>query len=113
MNEKNGMSASRNDIDVEMAKMEDPRYWVRADHLAGQPDRESSLTNDDGIGVDWSQAQVKSGDPRSEYAEKQQLTVRYDKKVIEYFKGTGKGYQTRMNAVLRDYVERKLKRDAS
>lgn len=113
MNEKSGMSASRNDIDAESAKMEDPHYWERADHLAREPGRESSLTEDDGAGVDWSVAGVKSGDPRFGPAEKQQLTVRYDKNVIDYFKSTGKGYQTRMNAVLRDYVERQRKRDAS
>ena len=36
---------------------------------------------------------------------KQQLTVRLDKEVIDYFKNQGKGYQTRMNAVLKAYVD--------
>jgi uncharacterized protein (DUF4415 family) len=30
--------------------------------------------------------------------------VRYDPKVIEHFKATGKGWQTRMNDVLAEYV---------
>ena len=33
---------------------------------------------------------------------KRQLTLRLDSDVIEWFKGQGNGYQTRMNALLRD-----------
>jgi len=36
---------------------------------------------------------------------KEQLTMRFDKEVIDYFKNQGKGYQTRMNAVLKAYVD--------
>jgi uncharacterized protein (DUF4415 family) len=41
---------------------------------------------------------------------KQQITLRLDPAVIRYFKQTGKGYQSRMGAVLRSYVEAKRKR---
>lgn len=33
------------------------------------------------------------------------MTVRFDADVIDRFKAQGAGYQTRMNAVLRSYVE--------
>lgn len=36
---------------------------------------------------------------------KQQLTVRFDGDIIDWFKAQGPGYQTKMNAVLRSYVE--------
>ena len=36
---------------------------------------------------------------------KQALTVRYDAEVIEAFKATGKGWQTRMNAALKDWLK--------
>jgi uncharacterized protein (DUF4415 family) len=36
---------------------------------------------------------------------KQAITIRLDKDVIEWFKSQGKGYQTRINAVLRTYME--------
>jgi uncharacterized protein (DUF4415 family) len=36
---------------------------------------------------------------------KQQITLRIDAEVLEFFKHTGKRYQSRMNAVLRAYVE--------
>ncbi len=36
---------------------------------------------------------------------KQMISIRVDKDVLEFFKGTGKSYQTRMNSVLRAYME--------
>ena len=36
---------------------------------------------------------------------KQQITLRIDAEVLEFYKHTGKRYQSRMNAVLRSYVE--------
>ncbi len=38
-------------------------------------------------------------------AGKRQLTLRLDAEVLDWFRSQGKGYQTRMNAVLRSYVE--------
>lgn len=36
---------------------------------------------------------------------KKQITLRIDAEVLEFFKHTGKRYQSRMNAVLRAYME--------
>ncbi|MCX8519636.1 MAG: BrnA antitoxin family protein [Methylophilaceae bacterium] len=36
---------------------------------------------------------------------KKQITLRIDVEVLDFFKHTGKRYQSRMNAVLRTYVE--------
>jgi uncharacterized protein (DUF4415 family) len=45
-------------------------------------------------------------DAKVEYPEnKKPVTMRIDRDVLEWFKSTGKGYQTRINAVLRSYVE--------
>jgi uncharacterized protein (DUF4415 family) len=52
----------------------------------------------------WDQATVRL--PRN----KQQITLRLDPEIIGWFKRTGKGYQSRMGAVLRSYVEAKRKR---
>ncbi len=41
---------------------------------------------------------------------KQQLTLRLDAMVVDFFRAQGPGYQTRMNAVLRRYVEAQQKR---
>lgn len=36
---------------------------------------------------------------------KQQMTIRFDADIVDWFKAQGKGYQSRMNAVLRAYVD--------
>ena len=36
---------------------------------------------------------------------KSSVTLRVDKEVLEWFKSQGKGYQSRMNAVLKAYVK--------
>ena len=36
---------------------------------------------------------------------KKQLTLRLDSDVVAWFKGQGKGYQSRINAVLRSFYE--------
>ena len=35
---------------------------------------------------------------------KQQITLRLDADVIQFFRGTGRRYQSRINAALREYV---------
>ncbi len=40
---------------------------------------------------------------------KEQITLRLDRDVLRHFRGTGKGYQSRINAVLRSYVRAKEK----
>lgn len=47
---------------------------------------------------------VRRGRPKSDRT-KVALTVRYDAEVVEAFKGTGKGWQTRMNDALRDWLK--------
>jgi uncharacterized protein (DUF4415 family) len=44
---------------------------------------------------------------------KLQATVRFDRDVIEYFRGTGPGWQTRMNETLRRGMEREKRRAKS
>ena len=41
---------------------------------------------------------------------KRPLSLRLDADIIEWFQRQGQGYQTRMNAALREYVERHRKR---
>ncbi len=41
---------------------------------------------------------------------KERITARFDKDVVDWFKEQGKGYQSRMNAVLRAYYEAQQKK---
>jgi len=40
---------------------------------------------------------------------KPSITIRLEPDILDWFKGQGKGYQTRINAVLRKYVEAQKK----
>ena len=49
------------------------------------------------------------GRPKSANA-KQLVSVRYSPEVLEYFRSTGEGWQSRMDGVLREYVTRRPRR---
>ncbi|MFO0440006.1 MAG: BrnA antitoxin family protein [Betaproteobacteria bacterium] len=49
------------------------------------------------------------GRPKSVNA-KQLVSVRYSREVLEYFRATGEGWQSRMDSVLRQYVSRQSRR---
>ena len=49
----------------------------------------------------WKHARVVMPPPRG----KKHLGLRLDQDVVDWFKAQGRGYQTRMNAVLRSYME--------
>ena len=59
------------------------------------------------IALDWSEAVVVI--PKRKKA----VSIRLDEDVIDFFKRKGEGYQTRMNAVLRHYMEKTRKPDAA
>ncbi len=47
---------------------------------------------------------VRRGRPKADKL-KVRLTLRYDAEVVDAFRETGKGWQTRMNAALRDWLK--------
>ena len=59
--------------------------------------------DEDDFDVDWSRA-VLVRPPA-----KPMVSIRLDPEVLAFFKAGGKGYQTRINAVLRAYMEAKLR----
>ena len=54
-----------------------------------------------GMVMDWESTALELPQPKAV------LNMRVDKEILDYFRKTGKGYQSRINAVLRSYVERK------
>lgn len=42
---------------------------------------------------------------KQKHPTKEQLTIRLNKEVVTYFKSRGKGWQTRVNEVLQEYVD--------
>ena len=60
--------------------------------VASDPDEE-------GMVRDWAGASIEMPEPKAV------LNMRIDRDVLDFFKRTGRGYQTRINAVLRAFVE--------
>jgi uncharacterized protein (DUF4415 family) len=85
-----------------------PEMLAQIDRLVAMRDEDIDLTEMPEV-TDWSNA-VRGKFYRPV---KQQLTLRLDSDVIHWFKthpGEGRGYQSRMNAALRRYVEDEMKR---
>ena len=83
--------------------------WAALDALTDE-EIEASIANDpdwqEFKDLDWSEA-VLVIPPK-----KKAISIRVDEDVLDYFKKEGAGYQRRMNAVLRSYVQQKRKKRA-
>jgi uncharacterized protein (DUF4415 family) len=87
-----------------MAKDDIKRY--SRDELQAKHDRGDTLTRAEAPEIEldedfWRHARVVMPDDKG----KTPVSLRVDTEVVEWFKRQGKGYLTRMNAVLRAYVE--------
>jgi len=79
--------------------------WARVDALTDE-DIAKAVANDPDavpIDIDWSDA-VLVVPPK-----KKAISIRVDEDVLDYFKRQGEGYQRRINAVLRSYMQQKAK----
>ncbi len=102
-NNEHTARATADEIDEMRRRGESQTDWARVDALT-EEELEASIDREEEGEIDWSTIQVGIPGP------KQQLTVRFDADVVEWFKVQGAGYQTRMNAVLRSFVEAQNKR---
>ncbi len=87
-------------LDFERPPQLSAAHKARLDAVAAMPDEQ----------IDYSDAPYLPDAVWTKAAEqlphsKKQITLRIDAEVLEFFKRTGKRYQSRMNAVLRSYVE--------
>ncbi len=85
----------------EVRKLKGQTDWARfaADEAAGI---EPPYDEDD-FEVDWSSARLVVPQVKGP------VSIRLDADVLEFFRAQGKGYQTRMNAVLRAYMDAQQK----
>jgi uncharacterized protein (DUF4415 family) len=83
--------------------------WERLRNITDE-EIEASIANDpdwqEFKDLDWSKA-VLVIPPK-----KKAISIRVDEDVLDYFKKEGAGYQRRMNAVLRSYMQQKRKKRA-
>ncbi len=54
--------------------------------------------------ADWSNFKIFDPKQSSNFI-KRSITIRLDDEIIDYFKEFGRGYQTRINSILREHIE--------
>jgi uncharacterized protein (DUF4415 family) len=76
--------------------------WAKAAAMTSE-EIEASVASDPDeadMVMDWENATIEMPQPKAV------LNMRVDQEVLDYFRKTGRGYQTRINAVLKSYVSR-------
>jgi uncharacterized protein (DUF4415 family) len=97
---ENIMSFTAEEIDAKLAAGESRTDWAQADAMS-QAEIERLADEDEGPLPDGWEQTVMIGLPPG----KEAVKLRIDRDVLEWFRQTGKGYQTRMNNVLRAFVK--------
>ena len=77
--------------------------WKRVDQLSDRDIAHAIKADPDTFdpGAEWLR---KAAVPKPVHP-KERLTVRFDADMVSWFRRQGRGYQTRMNAILRAYFE--------
>jgi uncharacterized protein (DUF4415 family) len=80
--------------------------WAVVDALSDEEIEKAMRNDPDAVPLDfdWSEA-VLVIPPK-----KKAISIRVDEDVLDYFKKEGSGYQRRINAVLRSYMQQKRKK---
>jgi len=76
--------------------------WERPRRMTDEEIEQAALSNPDALPTDfeyWQDPQVIPA------RETERVTLRLDRGVLDFFRRQGRGYQSRMNAVLQAYVE--------
>jgi uncharacterized protein (DUF4415 family) len=79
--------------------------WARVDKLTDEDIARAVASDPDAapIDIDWSDADLVIP------ARKKAISIRVDEDVLDFFMKAGDGYQRRINAVLRSYMQQKAK----
>jgi uncharacterized protein (DUF4415 family) len=98
------------DADITLVSRDDQRPgktdWNAVDALTDEEIESAAMGDPDAVplDVDWSEA-VLFVPPK-----KRAISIRVDEDVLKFFRQSGSGYQSRINAVLRSYVQAKGKK---
>lgn len=91
--------------DGQLERRKSKTDWAALDALTDEQIN-ASIANDPDWSDDWNWSDAVLVIP----PKKKAISIRVDEDVLDYFKHDGGGYQRRMNAVLRSYMEQKSKK---
>jgi uncharacterized protein (DUF4415 family) len=89
------------ELQAKVAAGESKSDWAKANAMTEEEIEVAIASDPDEAGmiVDWSKGTMVLPEPKAV------LNMRVDRDILDYFKHQGKGYQSRINAVLRTFVE--------
>jgi uncharacterized protein (DUF4415 family) len=79
--------------------------WARFDKLTDEDIAKAVANDPDAAPIDFDWSDTVLVIPPTKKA----ISIRLDKDVLDFFKRSGEGYQRRINAVLRSYMQQKVK----
>jgi len=101
------VSFSAEELDAKLVRGKDKTDWARVDAKT-EEELAADMASDpawEGVPGDWvSRGRLAFGPPVPRGVMKRQVTMRFDTDILDYFKGQGRGWQTRMNTVLRSFM---------
>jgi uncharacterized protein (DUF4415 family) len=106
---RHGAHAATNDENITIVSGDSARKgktdWAAVDALTDEEIAKAVANDPDAvpIDIDWSDAVLVMP------AKKKAISIRVDEDVLNFFKKQGDGYQRRINAVLRSYMQQKAK----
>jgi uncharacterized protein (DUF4415 family) len=103
MSEKHIVRHSADELRAKREKGESRTDWARVDALT-DADIERAIDEDPDAAPILDEEWFRQAEVRMPEA-KRPVSLRVDRDVLDFFKAEGRGYQTRMNAVLRAYVD--------
>ena len=93
--------------DGKLERRKSETNWARLDALTDE-EIDASIANDPDWSDEWRWSEAVLVNP----PRKKPISIRVDEDVLDYFRKDGAGYQRRMNAVLRSYMQQKRKKRA-
>ena len=102
-------SSTAEELKAMRRRGEDRTDWAKVDTMT-EADLERAIAEDEDerdLEPDWTRAELVMPRPR------QSVHLRLEPEVVDFFKDGGKGHITRMQAVLRAYVDAQKRRQAS
>jgi len=108
---RRGAPAEPSDENITIVSRDSPSRgktdWAALDALTDEQ-IEESIRDDPDWSDDWNWGEAVLVIP----PKKKAISIRVDEDVLDYFKKAGAGYQRRINAVLRSYMQHKRKKRA-
>lgn len=93
------VSYTSEEIKQLIARGEDQSDWARANAMTDAEVAAAIAGDPDEAGIVWDDSTISATPPKAA------ISIRLDPDILAFFRERGRGYQTKINAVLRSYME--------